>query len=158
MHTILSIHDDLSLPLDLFFKKNTYQLTSRSAPLTPLKITFRRENSSSLLTYLWKLTSYHNVAAELGTVAATDNTLDGLKPTFTAKTAAAGASSYKIIEAGDRTTCTAPPFCTNDSWLLTERPERVTCGWPFCACCPAELIPRRSLFPLRFHKRTFNLK
>ncbi|MFO6300674.1 YdgH/BhsA/McbA-like domain containing protein [Rahnella selenatireducens] len=44
--------------------------------------------------------SFGSFAADLGTVTATGNTLDGLESTFAAKAAAAGASSYKIIEAG----------------------------------------------------------
>nr|WP_176703092.1 YdgH/BhsA/McbA-like domain containing protein [Rahnella aquatilis] len=44
--------------------------------------------------------SFGSFAADLGTVTATGTTLDGLESTFAAKAAAAGASSYKIIEAG----------------------------------------------------------
>lgn len=44
--------------------------------------------------------SFGSFAAEIGTVSASDNTLEGLESTFAAKAAAAGASSYKIIEAG----------------------------------------------------------
>lgn len=44
--------------------------------------------------------SFGTFAAEIGTVTASDNTLDGLESTFAAKAAAAGATSYKIIEAG----------------------------------------------------------
>jgi len=44
--------------------------------------------------------SMSSFAAQIGTVTASDNTLDGLESTFAAKAAAAGATSYKIIEAG----------------------------------------------------------
>jgi hypothetical protein len=44
--------------------------------------------------------TFGSVAAQLNTVTATSTTLDGLESTFAAKAAAAGATSYKIIEAG----------------------------------------------------------
>ncbi|WP_047607150.1 YdgH/BhsA/McbA-like domain containing protein [Rahnella aquatilis] len=43
--------------------------------------------------------SFGSIAAQLDTVTATSTTLDGLESTFAAKAAAAGATSYKIIEA-----------------------------------------------------------
>ncbi|NMP28313.1 DUF1471 domain-containing protein [Rahnella sp. SAP-1] len=39
-------------------------------------------------------------AQDFGTVTATDNNLDSLEATLAAKATAAGATSYKIIEAG----------------------------------------------------------
>lgn len=47
----------------------------------------------------FSIVSFGSFAAEIGTVTATGNTLDGLESTFAAKAAAAGATSYKIIEA-----------------------------------------------------------
>ena len=44
--------------------------------------------------------SFGSFAAQIGTITASDNTLDSLESTFAAKAAAAGATSYKIIEAG----------------------------------------------------------
>lgn len=44
--------------------------------------------------------SFGSFADTLGTVTATGNTLDGLESALSDKAAAAGASSYKIIEAG----------------------------------------------------------
>jgi multiple stress resistance protein BhsA len=44
--------------------------------------------------------SFGSFASQIGTITASDNTLDGLETTFAAKAAAAGATSYKIIEAG----------------------------------------------------------
>lgn len=44
--------------------------------------------------------SFGSFADTLGTVTATGNTLDGLESALSDKVAAAGASSYKIIEAG----------------------------------------------------------
>ena len=44
--------------------------------------------------------SFGSFAAEIGTVTATGNTLDGLESTFAAKAAAAGASSYNTVAAG----------------------------------------------------------
>ncbi|VTQ52239.1 Multiple stress resistance protein BhsA precursor [Campylobacter jejuni] len=44
--------------------------------------------------------TFGSVAAQLNTVTATSTTLDGMESTFAAKAAAAGATSYKIIEAG----------------------------------------------------------